>query len=306
MSTNAAEEQEIEVIEEEEKEQQQELELEESAPAVEEQSESEVEEKSEPDKEEELEQYSKSVQNRINKLTHKFREEEAQRKAAVEFAEAVKKQNGDLKSRLDKLDESFVGEFGSRIESQIAAAKSAYQKAYDEGDAEAMFEAQKSLSKLALDEARLDETKQRREKAPQQAPQEQQQRAPQQAQQAAPPPPDPKAEVWATKNEWFGSDQTMTYAAFGLHRQLIEDEGFDPASDEYYNELDKRIRIEFPQKFKETKRGDKGPRVASAESSASKAPSGKGRRTVKLTASQIAIAKRLNVPLEEYAKYVKE
>ena len=306
MSTNAAEEQEIEVIEEEEKEQQQELELEEAAPAVEEQSESEVEEKSEPDKEEELEQYSKSVQNRINKLTHKFREEEAQRKAAVEFAEAVKKQNDDLKSRLDKLDESFVGEFGSRIESQIAAAKSAYQKAYDEGDAEAMFEAQKSLSKLALDEARLDETKQRREKAPQQAPQEQQRQAPQQAQQAAPPPPDPKAEVWATKNEWFGSDQTMTYAAFGLHRQLIEDEGFDPSSDEYYNELDKRIRAEFPQKFKETKRGDKGPRVASAESSASKAPSGKGRRTVKLTPSQIAIAKRLNVPLEEYAKYVKE
>ncbi len=306
MSTNAAEEQEIEVIEEEEKEQQQELELEEAAPAVEEQSEPEVEEKSEPDKEEELEQYSKSVQTRINKLTHKFREEEAQRKAAVEFAEAVKKQNDDLKSRLDKLDESFVGEFGSRIESQIAAAKSAYQKAYDEGDAEAMFEAQKSLSKLALDEARLDETKQRREKPAQQAPQEQQRQAPQQAQQAAPPPPDPKAEVWATKNEWFGSDQTMTYAAFGLHRQLIEDEGFDPASDEYYNELDKRIRIEFPQKFKETKRGDKGPRVASAESSASKAPSGKGRRTVKLTASQIAIAKRLNVPLEEYAKYVKE
>ncbi len=305
MSTNAAEEQEIEVIEEEEKEQQ-ELELEEAAPAVEEQSEPEVEEKSEPDKEEELEQYSKSVQSRINKLTHKFREEESQRKAAVEFAEAVKKQNDDLKSRLDRLDESFVGEFGSRIESQIAAAKSAYQKAYDEGDAEAMFEAQKSLSKLALDEARLDETKQRREKAPQQAPQEQQRQAPQQAQQAAPPPPDPKAEVWATKNEWFGSDQTMTYAAFGLHRQLIEDEGFDPASDEYYNELDKRIRIEFPQKFKETKRGDKGPRVASAESSASKAPSGKGRRTVKLTASQIAIAKRLNVPLEEYAKYVKE
>lgn len=306
MSTNAAEEQEIEVIEEEEKEQQQELELEEAAPVVEEQSEPEVEEKSEPDKEEELEQYSKSVQTRINKLTHKFREEEAQRKAAVEFAEAVKKQNDDLKSRLDKLDESFVGEFGSRIESQIAAAKSAYQKAYDEGDAEAMFEAQKSLSKLALDEARLDETKQRREKPVQQAPQEQQRQAPQQAQQPTPPPPDPKAEVWATKNEWFGSDQTMTYAAFGLHRQLIEDEGFDPASDEYYTELDKRIRIEFPQKFKETKRGDKGPRVASAESSASKAPSGKGRRTVKLTASQIAIAKRLNVPLEEYAKYVKE
>ena len=306
MSTNAAEEQEIEIIEEDEKEQQEELKLEEDASASEEQGASEAEEKAEPDKEEELEQYSKSVQTRINKLTHKFREEETQRKAAMEFAEAVKKQNDDLKSRLDKLDESFVGEFGSRVESQIAAAKSSYQKAYDEGDAEAMFEAQKSLSKLALDEARLDESKQRREKAPAEAPQQRQQ-APQQAQQAAPPPPpDPKAEVWATKNEWFGNDQTMTYAAFGLHRQLIEDEGFDPASDEYYNELDKRIRVEFPQKFKETKRGDKGPRVASAESSASKAPSGKGRRTVKLTASQIAIAKRLNVPLEEYAKYVKE
>ena len=304
MSTNAAEEQEIEIIEEDDKEQQEELKVEEEAPASEEQSASE-EERSEPDKEEELEQYSKSVQTRINKLTHKFREEESQRKAAMEFAEAVKKQNDDLKSRLDKLDESFVGEFGSRIESQIAAAKSSYQKAYDEGDAEAMFEAQKSLSKLALDEARLDESKQRREKAPVEAPQQRQQ-APQQAQPPATPPPDPKAEVWATKNEWFGNDQTMTYAAFGLHRQLIEDEGFDPASDEYYNELDKRIRVEFPQKFKETKRGDKGPRVASAESSASKAPSGKGRRTVKLTASQIAIVKRLNVPLEEYAKYVKE
>jgi len=306
VSTNAAEEQEIEIIEEDEKEQQEELKLEEDASASEEQGASEAEEKAEPDKEEELEQYSKSVQTRINKLTHKFREEETQRKAAMEFAEAVKKQNDDLKSRLDKLDESFVGEFGSRVESQIAAAKSSYQKAYDEGDAEAMFEAQKSLSKLALDEARLDESKQRREKAPAEAPQQRQQ-APQQAQQAAPPPPpDPKAEVWATKNEWFGNDQTMTYAAFGLHRQLIEDEGFDPASDEYYNELDKRIRVEFPQKFKGTKRGDKGPRVASAESSASKAPSAKGRRTVKLTASQIAIAKRLNVPLEEYAKYVKE
>ena len=118
--------------------------------------------------------------------------------------------------------------------------------------------------------------------------------------------PDPKAEAWAEKNNWFGTDQTMTYAAFGIHRQLIEDEGFDPASDEYYTELDSRVRKEFPHKFKEATRGDAGPRVASAESSASKAPSQKGRRTVKLTPSQIAIAKRLNVPLEEYAKYVKD
>ena len=301
MPTNAAEEQEIEVIEEEEQ-QEEKVEV---AAVNDDQDDPETSEKEDSGREEELEQYSKSVQTRINKLTHKYREEESQRKAAVEFAEAVKKQNEDLKSRLDKLDESFVGEFGTRVESQIESAKSSYQKAYDEGDAEAMFEAQKSLSKLALDQARLDESKQRREKEPAAAPQQQAPVAPA-SPAPSPPPPDPKAEVWATKNEWFGNDQTMTYAAFGLHRQLIEDEGFDPASDEYYTELDKRIRVEFPQKFKETKRGDKGPRVASAESSASKASSKKGRRTVKLTASQIAIAKRLNVPLEEYAKYVKE
>jgi pyruvate/2-oxoglutarate dehydrogenase complex dihydrolipoamide acyltransferase (E2) component len=191
----------------------------------------------------------------------------------------------------------------------VDSAKQAYQKAYDEGDADGMFEAQKNISRLAIDEAQLDQARKRQERdsaareearnAP--APQQQQQ---QQAQQPA--PPDPKAEDWASKNNWFGTDQPMTYAAFGLHRQLIEEEGFDPTSDEYYTELDKRIRTEFPQKFKGTKRGDSGPRVASAESSASKASSGKGRRTVKLTPSQIAIAKRLNVPLEEYAKYVKE
>ena len=259
----------------------------------------------EKSKEEELDQYSKSVQQRISKLTQRYREEEAQRKAAIEFAEAVKKQNEELKTRLDKLDQSYVGEFGSRIESQIESAKQAYQKAYDDGDAEAMFEAQKALSKLAIDQAQLEEQQNRREKAaavPEPAA-AQPEIAPQPQRQAA---PDPKAEAWATKNEWFGTDQTMTYAAFGIHRQLIEDEGFDPASDDYYNELDTRIRRDFPHKFAEVKRGDTGPRVASAESSASKAPSKKGRRTVKLTPSQIAIAKRLNVPLEEYAKYVKE
>ena len=256
-------------------------------------------------KEQELEQYSKSVQNRISKLTQRYREEESQRKAAIEFAEAVKKQNEELKNRLDKLDQSYVGEFGSRIESQIDAAKRAFQAAYDDGDAEAMFEAQKNLSRLALDEAQLGHARKRQEEeqAARSAAPVEQPRPPQQQAVAA---PDPKAEAWASKNEWFGTDQTMTYAAFGIHRQLIEDEGFDPTSDEYYTELDSRVRKEFPHKFKETQRNDAGPRVASAESSASKAPPQKGRRTVKLTPSQIAIAKRLNVPLEEYAKYVKE
>ena len=243
--------------------------------------------------------------NTACKITHKYREEESARKSAVAFAEDVKKQNEELRKRLEQLDNSYVGEFGTRIESQIDAAKRAYQAAYDEGDAEQMFEAQKNLSKLALDQAQLEQARRRREI--EQEAREQAVQAPvQQPQAAQPAAPDPKAEAWASNNEWFGSDQTMTYAAFGIHRQLIEDEGFDPASDEYYTELDSRVRKEFPHKFKGATRGDAGPRVASAESSASKAPSQKGRRTVKLTPSQIAIAKRLNVPLEEYAKYVKD
>ena len=255
--------------------------------------------------EDEIEAYSKSVQHRISKLTKKYRDEEAQRAAAVEFAESVKKQNDELKARLDALDQSYVGEFGTRVDSQIEAAKQSYQKAYDEGDSEAMFEAQKNLSKLALDQAQLEQAKRTQEKRSQarEVPVEAPRAAPQQA---APAQPDPKAEDWASKNEWFGTDQTMTYAAFGVHRTLIEEEGFDPQSDEYYNELDNRMRTEFPQKFGSKTRKDTGPRVASAESTASRSKSPKGRRTVKLTPSQIAIAKRPNVPLEEYAKYVKQ
>ena len=285
--------QEVEVAEEETQEEQAEQET------VEQVSEEEEEQKDE--KEEELDQYSKNVRDRISKITQKYRDEEAQRIAAVEFAQKVKEQNDELRQRLTALDQSYVGEFGTRIQSQIDAAKVAYQKAYDEGDADAMFEAQKNLSRLALEEAQVEQAKKRQEQQAAAPKQEQQQ---QQPQQQAAPKPDPKAEAWASKNEWFGQDQTMTYAAFGIHRQLIEDEGFDPSSDEYYTELDRRVRSEFPQKFGGSK--DKGPRVASAESTASKSSTKKGRRTVKLTPSQIQIAKRLNVPLEEYAKYVKE
>ena len=285
--------QEVEVAEEETQEEQAEQETVEQA--------SEEEEASEDEKEEELNQYSKNVRDRISKITQKYRDEEAQRIAAVEFAQKVKEQNDELRQRLTALDQSYVGEFGTRIQSQIDAAKVAYQKAYDEGDADAMFEAQKNLSRLALEEAQVEQAKNRQE---QQAAAPKQEQPQQQPQQQAAPKPDPKAEAWAAKNEWFGQDQTMTYAAFGIHRQLIEDEGFDPTSDEYYTELDRRVRDEFPQKFGGSK--DKGPRVASAESTASKSSTKKGRRTVKLTPSQIQIAKRLNVPLEEYAKYVKE
>ena len=251
----------------------------------------------------ELEDYSKSVQKRINRLTKQYREEETARKSAVDYAEAIKKQNDELKARLEKLDQSYVGEFGSRIESEVSTAKEEYRKAYEDGDPDAMFEAQQKISRLALEQANYNQAKQRQTEQAERSAAEPQQTSAQQApaQQQA---PDPKAEAWAEKNEWFGTDQTMTYAAFGIHKQLIEDEGFDPTSDEYYSELDRRVRTEFPQKFKGAKK-DSGPRVASAESTASKSSS-KGRRTVKLTPSQIAIAKRLNVPLEEYAKYVKE
>ena len=292
MQNNVAEKEELEIVEVDE----------DQAEVPVEQAEAEQEAPQAEAQEDELEQYSESVQRRISKLTNRFREEERQRQAAIEYAEAVKQQNEELRNRLDKLDQSYVGEFGNRVESDAVAAKEAYKKAYDEGDADGMFEAQQRISQIALEQARYQEAKRRNEER-QQQPAQQQPAQQQPAQQPA--QPDPKAEAWAGKNEWFGNDQTMTYAAFGIHRQLIEQEGFDPTSDEYYSELDKRVRTEFPHKFAEAKR-DTGPRVASAGSTASKSSSSKGRRTVKLTPSQIAIAKRLNVPLEEYAKYVKE
>jgi len=254
-----------------------------------------------------LSEYSESVKKRISKLTSKFREEERQRNEAIKFAESVKKQNEELKSKLDKLDNTYVGEFDTRVQSQSIAAKEAYRKAVEENDVDAMYEAQQNISRIAMEEARLNQIKKDREEEAERVKANGATSAPAQTNPEAPPPkPDPKAEDWAKKNTWFGQDQTMTYAAFGLHKQLIEEEGFDATSDDYYNELDNRIRSEFPHKFQETPRKSNSPRVASAGTTASKSSSPKGRRTVKLTASQIAIAKRLNVPLEEYAKYVKE
>jgi hypothetical protein len=249
---------------------------------------------------EDLSEYSESVKKRISKLTNRFREEERQKQSAIEFAESVKTQNDDLKARLDKLDTNYVGEVDNRVTAQAQAAKEAYKKALESGDADALYDAQQNISRIAMEEARLKDLKARQEekKATTNG------AAPPPPQTPAPPPqkPDPRAEQWAQENEWFGKDQTMTYAAFGVHKQLIESEGFDPNTEEYYTELDNRIKSEFPHKF--TKKSS-GPRVASAGATASKTVS-KGRRTVKLTPSQIAIAKKLGVPLEEYAKHVKE
>ena len=257
--------------------------------------------KKEGDDEDEIENYSESVQRRIRKLTAKYREEERQRQAAIDYAEAVKKQNEQLQTQLRTREESYVGEFGSRVEHEAEAAKEAYKRAHEEGDVDAMYDAQQRISKIALEKARYEEAQARFERD-----KEQQVATPveQPVQQSA-PTPDPKAQEWAEKNTWFGEDQSMTYAAFGIHRQLVEEEGFDPTADEYYTELDKRIRSDFPNRFQDTARKSGKPRVASAESTASRS-SNKGRRTVKLTESQVAIAKRLGVPLEEYAKYVKD
>ena len=248
-----------------------------------------------------LSEYSDTVKKRISKLTNRFREEERQRKAALDYAESVKKQNEDLKQRLETLDTNYVGEFDTRVTAQSQASKEAYKKALESGDADALYDAQQNISRIAIEEANLKRIKAEREEQAKR----QESAPPQQAQtQQAQPKPDPRAEKWAQDNEWFGQDQTMTYAAFGIHKTLIEQEGFDPNTEDYYTELDNRIRSEFSHKFSDNKKSS-GPRVAAAGSTASRSGT-KGRRTVKLTPSQIAIAKRLGVPLEEYAKHVKE
>jgi len=260
--------------------------------------------------EDDLNDYSKNVQKRIKNLTQKYREAERQGQEAATFAQQVFQENQQLKERMEKLDSGYLNEYGARIESQIGTARKAYKDAYDAGDTDAMIEAQEALARVTTEKDRYDMAKRRADQqrearfAPeqwQQAPQPQPQ-APQPQPQA--PQPDPKAQDWAERNEWFGQDEVMTYAAFGIHRKLVEEEGFDPAGEEYYKEIDRRMRTEFPQKFAAKKSSTKS-QVASAGSSASRTTK-QGRRSVKLSPSQIAIAKRLNVPLEEYAKYVKE
>jgi hypothetical protein len=251
------------------------------------------------DKKDELKEYSEGVQKRIAKLTRKMREAERQREEAIAFAEAANKSKSDLEGRLSKLDKSYVSEFESRVKTNMAAAKLALKNAIESQNVEAQVAAQEQIANLTMDAARLNalkvegETKPKEEKEVNINPQRVQQ-----------PATDPKAEDWALRNPWFGNDSAMTYTAFDLHKKLVEEEGFDPKSDEYYAEVDKRIRLEFPHKFDKvedttTERAKPAQTVASAKRSAS---TSKGRKTVKLTPSQVAIAKRLGVPLEEYAR----
>lgn len=252
----------------------------------------------------ELDNYSKGVQKRIKKLTEKYRQEERDREEAVRLAQTLREENEKLKSQMQNSQQGYLTEYGARLENQLNLAKQAYKDAHDRGDVDKMFDAQQVLSKISIEQERYRLAKAQQERL-------QVQREPeaaaapqvQQTQQQAAPKPDPKAESWAEKNEWFGQDEVMTYAAFGIHRKLVEEEGFDPTSDEYYNEIDRRMASEFPHKFGGQKSGRSG-QVASVDTSASRKKP--GRRTVKLSPSQVAIAKKLGVPLEEYAKYVKD
>ena len=255
--------------------------------------------------ESEQEQYSKTVQKRINQLTKRVKETEREREEAVRYAQNVRNESEEVKSRLRALDQSYLSEYGGRISSEQTQAEAALKHAVETGDSQATVEAQRSLTKLAVAEDRYQQAKAQQEA--QQAYYTQQQESdiqqPPLAQQGTTQPQkaDPKAEKWATKNEWFGEDYTMTFAAFGIHKKLVEEEGFDPQTDDYYDELDKRIKNEFAHKF----RDEAGKKTAQTVASVSRG-SKSGRRKVRLTPSQVTIAKKLGVPLEEYAKYVKE
>jgi hypothetical protein len=256
----------------------------------------------------EMDDYGKKVQSRIDKLTKKLRESERREQAAIEFAQGLQHEQTKLQQKTRQLDTGYVNEFASRVEAQTAEAKKQLKDAMDLGDIDAQVEAQQKIARLAVDADRAKKSLDQRERLkkemeargvdPNQPQMPTQQAQPQAPQPAA--PPDPKAENWAEKNDWFGTDEPMTLTSFSIHRKLVE-EGFDTKSDEYYSEIDKRMRETFPHKFEQVSTPTQT--VASATRSTQPA---KRQGTVRLTPSQVAIAKKLGVPLSEYAKYVKE
>ena len=256
-------------------------------------------EETKDEKADELKTYSEGVQKRIAKLTRKMREAERQREEALSYAQSIKSERDSLQSRFTKADKSYVSEFETRVKSNMEAARSALRTAIEAGDVDAQVKAQEQMATLNADAVRLASLKSQQETEPKE--EKQVNVSPSQAEQ--PVRTDPKAEAWAARNSWFGNDTAMTYTAFDMHKTLVEKEGYDPQSDEYYEEIDKRLRVEFPNKFDKvadntTERAKPAQTVASA-----RRPANTGRRkTVKLTPSQVAIAKRLGVPLEEYAK----
>ena len=250
---------------------------------------------------EELEQYSDSVQKRIAKLTKKWREAERQKDEALSYAERTIKEKKQTEAKLEKMEPNFLSVSEESITSGVEAAKAKLAAAREANDLSAEADAMASISELGVKKARLEEAKLARENLEKQS-----QARPEvnlRRQQAAQGSPDPKAEAWSERNTWFGQDTAMTYTAFDLHKKLTEQEGFDPSSDEYYSEIDKRIRLEFPHKFANNSNSGEDTRPAPVQTVASAKRSTKsGRKTVRLTPSQVTIAKKLGVPLEEYAK----
>jgi len=255
----------------------------------------------------EMDDYGNKVQSRIDKLTKRLREAERREQAAVQYAQGVQKEAQTQAARSNQLDTGYVTEFADRVEAQMTQAKNELKQAMDLGDVDKQVEAQAKISRLSIEEERAASHKAQRERLQQEMqaqgvdpnqPQMPQQPMPRQP--APPRQPDPKAKDWAEKNEWFGTDEPMTLTSFSIHRKLME-EGFDPQSDSYYSEVDKRMRDTFPHKFEQ--------QVSPSQTvaSANRAAPGKARKgSVRLTPSQVAIAKKLGVPLSEYAKYVKE
>jgi hypothetical protein len=276
---------------------------------VEEQKEDKVDQPKEVVKEvkkDEREEYGKDVQKRIDRMTYKIREAERREKEALDFAKKVKQEKDDLQGKFDKLDDGYVNEFSTRVKSELEKAKTDLKNAVTKGDVDAQVIANQNLARLAIEQERINATEQQR-KTYEESLKNTGQIGEQPVQNNVQPPrqPDPKAEAWAERNEWFGKDEAMTYASFGIHKKLVEEDGFNPSSDEYYEEIDKRLREEFPQKFNDGGEVQGGKQPAQTVASANRTTT-TGRKTVRLTPSQVAIAKKLGVPLEEYAKYVKE
>ena len=250
------------------------------------------------EKKEELEEYSQGVQKRIAKLTKKWREAERQKEAALDYAKGVQHEHSQLQTRFSKLEPNYVKALENRVTAGLDAAKAKLHTAREAGDINAEVDAQKSIAQLGVEEARLnalkDKQSQEKEKVV---------KTPSLDQAVAPQKPDPKAEAWADKNDWFGKDNAMTYTAFDHHKKLTEQDGFDPNTDEYYAEIDKRMRLDFPHKFANTTSQESTkPTQTVASATRSVRPS---RSTVRLTSSQVAIARKLGVPLEEYAKQLR-
>ena len=260
----------------------------------------------------ELDQYSEGVKKRIDKLTARLRETQRREQAALEYAKSVQARATQLEQQYMTVDGERLGEANGRVQTQVVALKQIIRKAREEGDIDTETEAQQRLTSLTMEQSQITAATQQREQQVQQWNYQQQvaaQQAAHQPQVQVQQEVDPRVEDWAERNPWYGRDTAMTHAAWGIHRQLIQTEGFDPNSNEYYDELDSRLKQTFPQKLGggQQAQTNRSARLVQTVAPASRSSGiNNARRTVKLTQSQVAIAKKLGVPLEEYAKYVKE